>query len=122
MRQPPPLYEISHCLRLPHCVKTCLHAKKNLNFIINRKFTLNLNKGLSELITCWEINYSQEVLILENSTEEIKNITLIQAPIHFSERFMWYGTRWQKEYFFKINLSRVYGKFGGKRDLRHDNL
>lgn len=70
MRKPPPLYGIPHCLKLPYCLKTYPHAKKNLNFITKRKFTLKLNKGLSELTTCWETNYFQEVLILEDSTEQ----------------------------------------------------
>lgn len=59
-------------LKVPHCVKTCPHAKKKkkyLNSINNKKFILRLNKGLSELITCWETNSFQEVLILEESTE-----------------------------------------------------
>lgn len=86
MRKPPPLYGIPHCLKLPYCLKTCPHAKKNLNFITQWKFTLKFNKDLSEMKTCCETNYSQEVLILKESTEQNFDLgtnTLLKQIIFF---------------------------------------
>lgn len=86
MRKPPPLYGIPHCLKLPYCLKTCPHAKKNLNFITQWKFTLKFNKDLSEMTTCCETNYSQEVLILKESTEQNFDLgtnTLLKQIIFF---------------------------------------
>lgn len=73
MRQPPLVYGMPCCLSKCHIVsKLALMPKKKkkyLNSINNKNFILRLNKGLSELITCWETNSFQEVLILEESTE-----------------------------------------------------
>lgn len=50
-----------------------LSCKEKLNFLTNRKFTLNLHKGLTKLTTYWETNYFQEISYTRKLDNKITN-------------------------------------------------